>query len=74
MQARHADSSTHYNGPLDCLRKIHRTEGIRGLMRGIGITLLRDVPSIAVYFAAYEWILRVLCPNKREEVRPQGGK
>ena len=33
-------SSRFYAGPIDCLNKILRTHGIRGLYRGLGATLL----------------------------------
>jgi len=36
------------------LRDVIRTDGILGPFRGIGITLVRDAPSHAVYFAAYD--------------------
>ena len=49
-----------YSGPVDCLVKIYRTEGIRGVFRGIELTLIRETPSFGVYFAAYEIFCRLL--------------
>jgi len=43
-----------YSGQLHCLRDILATEGWRGLFRGSGITLLRDVPGFVTYFLVYE--------------------
>ncbi|KAI9097242.1 mitochondrial carrier domain-containing protein [Phlyctochytrium arcticum] len=43
-----------YTGVLDCGIKTVRASGLAGLYRGIGITLLREFPSFAVYFGAYE--------------------
>ncbi|XP_067951541.1 solute carrier family 25 member 36-A-like [Watersipora subatra] len=38
---------------FDCLRFIHRHEGIPGLFRGLGPNLVGVAPSRAIYFCAY---------------------
>ena len=43
-----------YAGPLDCVRQIVRSEGPRGLYRGSFLTLLRDAPTMGLYFLLYE--------------------
>jgi solute carrier family 25 carnitine/acylcarnitine transporter 20/29 len=44
-----------YSGPIDCVKKIYKIEGIRGLFRGMSATLLRDAgPGYGSYFLAYE--------------------
>ena len=43
-----------YASPLDCVRQIFRSEGLRGLYRGSFITLLRDSPTTGAYFLLYE--------------------
>ncbi|XP_064484642.1 mitochondrial basic amino acids transporter-like [Ornithodoros turicata] len=53
-----ASKSSIYSGPVDCLRQIHRAEGIRGVFRGLGSTVLRDAPAFGVYFASYEFLVR----------------
>ena len=35
-------------------RDIVRTEGARGLTRGLGLTIIREVPAFGSYFFAYE--------------------
>ena len=45
-----------YNGPVDCLRKIYLRDGVHGLTRGLGLTILRETPSFGVYFMSYEFI------------------
>ncbi|KAL5280603.1 SLC25A29 family protein [Megaselia abdita] len=45
-------------GPLHCFKHIFRTEGFRGIFRGLGITALRDVPGFASYFVSYELMMR----------------
>ncbi|KAF4322568.1 hypothetical protein JM18_003302 [Phytophthora kernoviae] len=37
-----------YRGPLGCVMKIAKSEGVRGLFRGYSSVLLRDIPSGAV--------------------------
>mmetsp|Transcript_33639 Transcript_33639/g.78794 ORF Transcript_33639/g.78794 Transcript_33639/m.78794 type:complete len:215 (-) Transcript_33639:14-658(-) len=39
---------------------LHRKEGIRGLYRGLGITLCRAVPSNGFIFMTYEFVIRQL--------------
>lgn len=59
LQLQENDSSRRvFNGPLQCLRHIHRTEGLRGVFSGFWITLLREAPSLGVYFATYEALTR----------------
>ena len=45
-----------YSGPVDCLKKIYKREGLPGLSRGLGLTVLRESPSFGVYFMSYECI------------------
>lgn len=47
-----------YKGPMDCSRHIWKTEGYRGLFRGLGITAARDMPGFSSYFVAYELMVR----------------
>ena len=50
----HSFSHTpHYSGPLNCARDIYRRNGIRGLYRGAGIMLIRDIPGYAIYLVPY---------------------
>lgn len=53
-------SKTLYNGPIDCVKKIYKTEGLgkRGLGRGFLLTAMRETPSFGVYFYVYEYLCR----------------
>ena len=51
-----------YEGPIDCIRKIHKTEGIRGVFRGFTLTCFRETPSFGVYFLSYEWLCKKFEP------------
>lgn len=42
-----------YNGGIDAFRKIMNVDGVRGLYRGFGISILTYAPSNAVWWASY---------------------
>ena len=44
------------------MREIHRTEGLKGLWRGIGPTLVGIVPARTVYFGFYNIGKEVYAP------------
>ncbi|XP_013789820.1 mitochondrial basic amino acids transporter-like [Limulus polyphemus] len=56
---RSTEFSHSYSGPTDCLMKLFRTEGTRGIFRGLSCTILRDCPGFAIYFGAYELFIRL---------------
>jgi solute carrier family 25 (mitochondrial carnitine/acylcarnitine transporter), member 20/29 len=58
-----------YSGGLDVVRQLYREGGVRSVFRGSAATLARDGPGSAAYFAAYEYIKRMLTP-----VDPRTGK
>ncbi|KAA0059413.1 solute carrier family 25 member 44 [Cucumis melo var. makuwa] len=45
--------STHYINGIDAFRKILNADGIRGLYRGFGISILTYAPSNAMWWASY---------------------
>lgn len=47
-----------YSGPIDCVNKIYRTEGPKGLTRGLVATWCRDIPGFGAYFVVYEGLRR----------------
>jgi len=49
-----------YAGPAACLRAIVRHDGVQGLTRGLGATLLREIPGNAIFFTVYESLRRAL--------------
>lgn len=42
-----------YNGGLDVVRKVVKADGIRGLYRGFGLSVMTYSPSSAVWWASY---------------------
>lgn len=55
-----------YSGGLDVVRQLYREGGIRSVFRGSAMTLARDGPGSAAYFASYEYIKRSLTPKDAE--------
>mmetsp|Transcript_17705 Transcript_17705/g.24760 ORF Transcript_17705/g.24760 Transcript_17705/m.24760 type:complete len:307 (+) Transcript_17705:213-1133(+) len=45
-----------YSGPLDCVKKVFRKQGIFGFYRGFWPTFWRDGPTYGLYFVVYESI------------------
>ncbi|CAL8289587.1 mitochondrial basic amino acids transporter isoform X1 [Gadus morhua] len=49
-----------YKNSLDCLVRIYRREGIRGINRGMVTTVIRETPGFGIYFLAYDVLTRRL--------------
>lgn len=49
-----------YKNSLDCLVRIYKKEGFRGINRGMVTTLLRETPAFGVYFLTYDVLTRSL--------------
>eukprot|EP00794_Sanderia_malayensis_P006982 gene6982-7767_t len=50
-----------YKGPFDCAKQLYNEKGIiRGLYRGIGFTIMREVPGTGMFFMSYELLLGFL--------------
>ncbi|XP_051136174.1 uncharacterized protein LOC127254886 [Andrographis paniculata] len=68
-----------YKDGIDAFRKILNTDGIRGLYRGFGISILTYAPSNAIWWASYSVMQRVAWGgvghflNKKEEERHESG-
>ena len=58
-----------YSGGVDVVRQLMKEGGIRSVYRGSAMTLARDGPGSAAYFATYETIKRNLTP-KDESGKP----
>lgn len=58
--------SSIHRGPLDVARSIFRNEGLRGMYRGLTITVLRDAPAHGFYFWTYEYMREQLHPGCRK--------
>lgn len=59
LQLQHTNpKAIQFQNPFQCLRHIWRTEKVRGVFRGLGITAARDVPGFSSYFLFYEMMTR----------------
>lgn len=47
-----------HGNPLKCLKDIHAVEGLKGVFKGLPITVLREVPGFSTYFVTYELLTR----------------
>ncbi|CAO3659400.1 Mitochondrial carrier protein ymc2 [Rhizopus azygosporus] len=47
-----------YSGPIDCIRQIYNSHGIKGIYKGQGITMAREFQGYGAYFLAYEWLVQ----------------
>lgn len=54
-----AAAGTNYKGSMDCARKVFASRGVTGLYKGLGATLLREMPANALYFGSYEGTKRL---------------
>jgi len=50
------------NGFTDAVRHVWRAEGLRGLWKGAGTTLIVGVPSSTAYMVTYDYLLRQVMP------------
>jgi len=59
IKTRFESPNFHYSSTISALRQILRKEGLRGLTRGLGATLVRDVPFSGLYLMFYEHLKSV---------------
>ncbi|KAF2101564.1 mitochondrial carrier [Rhizodiscina lignyota] len=57
-----------YAGGVDVVRQLYKEGGIKSVFRGSAMTLARDGPGSAAYFATYEIIKRKLTPKDEHGV------
>lgn len=51
------------DGFWDAVLKVWRTEGVRGLWKGVGTTLTMTVPAATIYMVTYDHLLRNVVPE-----------
>ena len=47
-----------FSGPLDCIRQIYGSHGLRGIYKGQAITVARELQGYGAYFFAYEYLVK----------------
>lgn len=53
MQLGASDKGHNYKGPMDCMKQLVAREGYKGIFRGLGATMIREVPGNAIFFVSY---------------------
>jgi solute carrier family 25 (adenine nucleotide translocator) protein 4/5/6/31 len=53
-----------FSGLVDCLTKIHKSDGLKGLYQGFGVSVLGIIIYRACYFGGYDTLKRVLFVNE----------
>ena len=61
-----------FSSPVHCLQLTIRGEGYWGLTRGLGSTMIREVPGNAIFFTVYE-TLRQALPGRPQEAQGHSG-
>ncbi|CAG8489421.1 9968_t:CDS:2 [Diversispora eburnea] len=56
-QAQNAAKPT-YSGPLDCIKKIYSSYGVKGIYKGQFITMFREFQGYGQYFFIYEFLMQ----------------
>ena len=58
-------------GPVDCLKRIYRIDGLKGCFRGLLPTVIRETPSYGVYFASFDYfqgfLERLVAPSTSDQ-------
>jgi len=66
-----AQQNSLYANELECIKAVLENEGWTGLFsRGLGPTLLREVPSYAIYFVVYRVLMQTAIAGSLGSVAP----
>jgi len=57
-----------FNGLIDCLTKIHKSDGLKGLYQGFGVSVLGIIAYRACYFGGYDTLKRVFFSDGRGNI------
>lgn len=63
-----SSSSSSYHGPWQTTKNIYHKEGIRGLYRGMGSTVLREVPAFGAYFLTYDGLCTLMASTSGQPI------
>ncbi|KAK9720277.1 Mitochondrial carrier protein ymc2 [Basidiobolus ranarum] len=65
-------SKVFYTGPVDCIQKIYKSHGLRGIYKGQVATMIREFQGYGAYFLAYEYLVQraMQAENKARDQLP----
>jgi solute carrier family 25 carnitine/acylcarnitine transporter 20/29 len=64
LQTQPSGANRLYSGPLDCIQKMSKQEGLfRGIYRGQITTILREAQGYGLWFLTYEYLMRKTIQN-----------
>ena len=72
LQIQTIERDRKYSGPVDCLKQLYRTGGVKSLYKGALATSLRFGPPCGVFFVTYELLLDAMTASgeKRDSFNP----
>jgi len=53
-----------YQGSVDCMKKIYKNYGLKGVYKGVVPTIFRDSTGYAVYFSMYSTLMHWIAPGQ----------
>jgi len=57
-----------FTGLVDCINKIRRTDGVKGLYQGFGVSVIGIIVYRACYFGGYDTLKRVLFADGKSSI------
>jgi len=56
-----------FTGLIDCLTKVHKSDGLKGLYQGFGISVLGIIAYRACYFGGYDTLKKVVFQDSKNQ-------
>lgn len=69
LQLQYNSINAIYKNGFDCMHKVIKEEGFKGIYSGNVITMLREVPGYSAQFAGYEFLKSVYCKYRNIEIK-----
>lgn len=64
-----SDVGSYLRGPVECLRQLYSSGGLRRCYRAFNVMVLRDIPASIIYFIVYELTRHRLMPRMNQITR-----
>lgn len=74
FEIHHVDSQMVYKDPCDAAIRVYKKGGLRGIYKGMWITVTREVPAFGTYFASYDYLcnmsMRIFKNEHKDTIHP----